>query len=481
MFSLPSIRDFFRGLIRWTKGSGITETEFLELEIRAWLTSKKRENMLTGRRYYDGMQDICDKQRTAIGEGGRERTVTNLPNSRLCDNRFAELVDQKVNYLLSKPIEVKTEDEAFKAALQLVFDTTFHRRLRNTGSDSMTAGIGYLHPYVSDGVLKFKRFNPEEILPFWRDEDHEELDSFLRIYPTYVYEGEQPKIIWRAEHYTTDGVRRYIWTDAQQLVADTQEPESYITYDGQPMNWERVPLVAFKYNAKEIPLICRVKCLQDALNTLVSNFADNMQEDVRHTILVIENYDGEDLADFRRNLIAYGAVKVRTDSDSGRGGVKTLTVEVNAANYEAIVKMLRRAIIENGRGFDAKDERMSNQPNQMNIRSIYSDIDLDADGMELEYQAALQQLMWFVRVYLGMRGQGSGDVEFIFNRDTPVNESEVINDCRASVGIISKETIVANHPWTKDTAEELKRLKQEEQEAGIGDYANPGGDGHDEE
>ena len=169
------------------------------------------------------------------------------------------------------------------------------------------------------------------------------------------------------------------------------------------MNWERVPLVAFKYNAKEIPLICRVKCLQDALNTLVSNFADNMQEDVRHTILVIENYDGENLADFRRNLIVYGAVKVRTDSDSGRGGVKTLTVEVNAANYEAIVRMLRRAIIENGRGFDAKDERMSNQPNQMNIRSIYSDIDLDADGMELEYQAALEQLMWFVRVYLGMR------------------------------------------------------------------------------
>ena len=247
------------------------------------------------------------------------------------------------------------------------------------------------------------------------------------------------------------------------------------------MNWERVPLVAFKYNAKEIPLICRVKCLQDALNTLVSNFADNMQEDVRHTILVIENYDGENLADFRRNLIVYGAVKVRTDSDSGRGGVKTLTVEVNAANYEAIVRMLRRAIIENGRGFDAKDERMSNQPNQMNIRSIYSDIDLDADGMELEYQAALEQLMWFVRVYLGMRGQGSGDVEFIFNRDTPVNESEVINDCRASVGIISKETIVANHPWTKDTAEELKRLKQEEQEAGIDDYANPGGESHDEE
>ena len=79
--------------------------------------------------------------------------------------------------------------------------------------------------------------------------------------------------------------------------------------------------------------------------------------------------------------------------------------------------------------------------------------------------------MWFVDTYLRIGGQESDTVEFIFNRDTPVNESEIITNCRNSVGIISKETIVANHPWTKDTADELKRLEAE-QAADVGiDYA----------
>ena len=65
-------------------------------------------------------------------------------------------------------------------------------------------------------------------------------------------------------------------------------------------------------------------------------------------------------------------------------------IEVNADNYKAINYIFKKAIIENARGFVAKDENMSNNPNQMNIQSMYSDIDLDASGMETEYQASFE-------------------------------------------------------------------------------------------
>ena len=61
----------------------------------------------------------------------------------------------------------------------------------------------------------------------------------------------------------------------------------------------------------EQPLLNRVKSLQDGLNMLMSDFMNNMQEDSRNTILVIKNYDGENLGEYRRNLATYGAVKVR--------------------------------------------------------------------------------------------------------------------------------------------------------------------------
>ena len=110
--------------------------------------------------------------------------------------------------------------------------------------------------------------------------------------------------------------------------------------------------------------------------------------------MVLVNYDGENLAEFRQKLAAYGAVKVRT-VDGAPGDVKTLRVEVNAENYRAIIDIFRRAIIENAMGYDAKDERLMGSPNQMNIKSIFSEIDLDASEMECEFQAAFEALFWF--------------------------------------------------------------------------------------
>lgn len=56
-------------------------------------------------------------------------------------------------------------------------------------------------------------------------------------------------------------------------------------------------------------------------------------------------------------------------------------------------------------------------------------------------------------------------VKIIFDRDVLINETEVINNCKASVGILSDETIVKMHPWVSDPEQELKRIKDEKEEA----------------
>ena len=77
---------------------------------------------------------------------------------------------------------------------------------------------------------------------------------------------------------------------------------------------DKIPVISFKYNHKEIPLIKMVKTLQDGLNLIESNFQNQMEEDARNTILILKNYDGENLGEFRHNLATYGAIKVRTES-----------------------------------------------------------------------------------------------------------------------------------------------------------------------
>ena len=232
-----------------------------------------------------------------------------------------------------------------------------------------------------------------------------------------------------------------------------------------------------------MPLLKKVKSLQDALNLMYSNYTNNMQEDPRNTILVLKNYDGEDLGEFRQNLSTYGAVKVRT-ADGSQGGVDTLSIQVNAENYKVIIDLLKKAIIENAMGYDAKDDRLSGNANQMNIQSMYSDIDLDANKMETEYKASLQRLLWFVNAYLSQTGQGNfdEDVEIVFNRDVLINEGEAIDNCVKSLNVLSKETVVKNHPWVNDVNAEMELInKQNEEEYSISLEGIKAGDSIDEE
>jgi SPP1 family phage portal protein len=110
----------------------------------------------------------------------------------------------------------------------------------------------------------------------------------------------------------------------------------------------------------------------------------------------------------------------------------------------------------------------------MNILSMYSDIDLDSNGMETEYQASFEELLFFITAHLANTGQGdfqNQEIEIIFNRDMMMNEADVINNVRNSVGIVSTETLVANHPWVDDPDAEMSRLEAEKQEL-IDEYSD---------
>ena len=449
----------------------MSKRQFLSRELQKWMSSKERKAMITGRRYYQGEQDILHKTRAVTDTGGKTVVLANLPNNKIVDNRFDDLVDQKVNYLLAKPFVVETDDEDIKD----VFTSSVRRKLKSVGKDILTGGVGYLHPYIDEsGALRFKRMKPEQVLPFWSDEERERLDAFAYVYEIDVYEGIMDRRMTKVEFYDRTGVQYYVYENGSLADDRGRESTANFAINDKPYNWDNVPLIAFRMNEEEQPLIAKVKSLQDALNTMLSNYADNMQEDIRSTILIIKNYDGTELDSFRANLAQYGAIKVRT-VDGVEGGVEALHIEVNANNYEVIIKLLKKAIIENGRGFDNRDDRMSNNPNQMNITSMYSDIDLDANEMEMGIREGLDRMLWFVNTYRGLSGKKAvEDVDFTFNRDLPMNEGDIITNCRNSVGVISNETILTNHPWVKDVAEEMKQLEAEKA-TNEPDYI---GDGH---
>ena len=451
--------------LRLRAGAPMSDVQFFASELAEWLHGPVRREMLDGERYYRGDHDILRRRREAIGRDGNLTTVDNLPNNRIVDNVFAKHVDQKNNYLLGKPITFEGRDKEYADAVSDVLGSKFMRTLRKAGLSSLCTGIAWLYPYQSDNGLDWLSFSGSEILPFWRDAAHTELDCACRFYTVEEYTGIEKKLIHKVDIFTLDRLYSYTW-DRNSLIPDRDDPErAYITDGGgREYSWDRVPLVPIKYNSEEIPLIRRAKSLQDAVNLLRSDMMNNMQENIHNTILVVKNYDGEDLGSFRQNLNTFGAVKIKT-TDGVDGGVDTLEVSVDADKYKTALEMLKAALIENMRSFDGKDDRLSGNPNQMNIQSLYSDIDLDANAMESELQAAFVDILYFVSRYLAEnRKTADGELNVIFNRDVLVNESQAITDCKASVGVISDETIVAQHPWVSNPAEETARLKKQREE-----------------
>ena len=459
-------------LIKENANEALSELDFVALEVSKWLHSPKRREMLDGKEYYAGeIQPLqIEKIWSRDADGCPIYDKREFP--RTVDNQYAKLVDQKTNYLIGKPFVLQTNNKNYLEWLAQIFDKTFQRTFQRVTISAFNEGIGWIMPYFNDaGELNFKFFPGHEILPFWSDDEHTELDIAVRTYVTSVYIGRTETYVQHVDIFRQGVIAHYILNNGVLVKADMPD---------EKLKWGKIPLVAFKYNAAEIPLLRRVRYLQDNISKMRANWDRNMSETVMDNILILRNYGGENLQQFRENLMHYGAVKVRDD-----GGVEVLRLERDSGSYIEYLKNTKQALIENGRGFDAKDDRMSNNPNEMNLRSMYSDIDLDADMMEQQYQAAFDQLLYFVDDYLRRAGAGnfSGEeVTFTFNRNMIVNDAEIIEEIRNSQGIVSDDTLLAHHPFVTDVKAEKQRLNQKQQEqsnlmmsyqmAGDGNHAN---------
>jgi len=475
-----TLMDSFKAIIKSGAERALSMEAFIAREVNDWLRSDARKWMQTGVRYYKNQNDILERKRYGIGMHGELVIDEKMANNRIAHAVARKLVDQKAEYLLGREFSVTSENEAFQKALGEVMDRGFRKMLKNGCVDAVNKGIAWVHVYYDDkGAFRMKLMPTEEMLPFWADTEHTRLDALARVYAMEAYDGPNKRLQQFIEYWDATGVRRFLMMQDGQLAPDIERGEhgSHITRgagkEAQARNWERLPFVAFKYNRYEQPLIQFIKALIDDYDRNKSDHSNEL-EDLLNYIFVLQNYDGTDLAEFRRNLALYRAVKVSDD-----GGVDTLAASPATEAFVAHQAATRKDIFEFGRGVDNMDETVQS-PSGVALRFLYADLDLDCAGIETEFQASLEQLLWFIKAHL--KNSGAGDfinetVDIVFNKDIPVNESDVIANARASKGLISDETIIEQHPWVKDPEQELARVRVE-QDAALEKFGEAMGDAH---
>lgn len=458
---------------------------FLYANLNAFMTSTKRKTMLTAQRYFSNEPDIKDRKRYYTNRNGEIAENTILTNTKLFHPFMRKLTKQKVNYLLSKPFSINADNDDFSTALSKYFGAAFYRQLKVLGYDAVINGITWMQPYYDLlGDLKFKRIASEEVVPFWTDADHTELSALMRFYKILRYgpDGSTTEVM-KIEYYTSQGVWYYV-ENGKGLIPDPdkapgihgnfnieeaivdQNGDPVLGADGKPttqikaMTWNRIPFVAFKYNAEEMSLLQLNKSLIDDYDVNSSDTSNNLQ-DIPNSIKIVKGYDGTNKEEFTHNLAVFRTAFVGVDGD-----LTALETPLDVAAIDSHLNRLRKDIYEASNGVDTQETDLGNASG-VTLKFRYADLDMDADDLASEFAFGIEQLAWFIKLDLVNKGLGDfrdEEFEIVFNSDGIVNESEVITDAKNSVGLVSDETILANHPWVTDVQEEMDKVTKENEE-----------------
>ena len=81
--------------------------------------------------------------------------------------------------------------------------------------------------------------------------------------------------------------------------------------------------------------------------------------------------------------------------------------------------------------------------------------------METEFRLGFGEL---VRAICAFKGIEVKNIVQTWTRTAITNDSELTTMCKDSTGIISKKTIVKNHPFVENADDEIKQLTKEKEE-----------------
>lgn len=462
MFDL-SVMDRINMILNDPTKTTMSLAQIVGEEIKEFKGSEQYKVMVEAEQYYRNRSDVQRKT----------NDVANRSNTKIEHPILKKLVDQKANYLLSKPWSVDTGNKKYGDALNDVFDPTFRRKIKSLGKGAVKSGIAWIQPYFDNGKLAFMRVPSTELIPLWRDAERTKMDAFIRFYDQIIYIGNRKQTITHAEFWYSGGVKWFktdgfggtgsadFHVDKDHGDETNDYTESHFVVGNKAYNWEEVPIAWLKYNEEELPLCYFIKDLVDDINWQTSVTADVLR-DVAKFIYILKNYGGQDLGEFIRDLKEHLAIKVTSD-----GGVDKLQADLNIDAVMAFLDKQRRDVFDFASAVDTKDPDLGNASGTA-INFRYMDLDADCVSLGNELKDTFQRLKLFIDVYFQLTGKGDFTKEqfdVIFNVDLPVNETDVISNVRNSEGIISKRTQLQNHPWVQDVEEEMTWIEEEKKKA----------------
>lgn len=424
--------------------------------------------MIQGDNYYNNDNDI-KARKLYYWENGVQVEDELKTNNTLSHNWHKLLVDQKAAYLCGKKISFLASgdgatEKQFADIINDVLEDDFDDEAVELIKEASNKGLSWLHLYIDKiekgiGKFKYMKIPSEEVIGIWDTVRQKELVEVIRYYTMTNANGDD---FIKAEWWTAEDVTYFVEVETGgEFVLDPDyenNPAPHYYKNGKGTGWGKVPFACFKNNEECKNDLTFYKELIDIYDLINSDIANDFAE-IQKLITIIKGYDGTDNKELLENLRYHKLIKV-----SEGGGIDTLDRDIPITAFNEFADRLEENIFLFGQGVNVKSNEFGNATG-VALKFMYGLLDLKSGIVERKFRKGLRDVIEFVAMYEKIALNKIYDpskIKIVFNKSMILNEAEMVEMASKSKGIISDDTLIANHPFVDNPAEEKKKLESQQ-------------------
>lgn len=388
--------------------------------------SKLKQEMQTGIDYYEGKHDIANYRLFYFNNEGEIVEEKNRSNTRIAHQYFTELVDQKVQYLLSNPIEVTTDQDGLQEYLDEYINEDFQLMLQELVEGASQKACEYAFwRKDADGRLRFKTADALKIIPIYNESYN--IDQVIYYYDDEITVENKIKTVTKIQLWTKKEVFYFVQIDSNDIRLDDSvehNPKPHFLArkgkDEYGKGYGRVPFICLQNNRSKTNDLQPIKDLIDDYDMMACALSNNLI-DFDHPIYAVRGYEGDNLSTLVTNLKTKKTVGVGES-----GGIDVITTNIPVEARKAKLDIDKEAIYKFGMGFDSSQTGDGNITNVV-IKSRYSLLDLKCNKIEVRLRAVIKEMLQLIVENINElhgKAYGVSDLEVTITRDIMANEAD---------------------------------------------------------
>ncbi|MGT2755383.1 phage portal protein [Streptococcus ovis] len=402
-----------------------------------------KRDMRTGINYYNGRHDIEDYRLFYFNNEGQIVEEKYRSNTKIAHQYFTELVDQKVQYLLSNPIEVTTEQVGLQEYLDDYIDEDFQLMLQELVEGASQKSIEYVFwKKDQDKRIRFKTADAFKIVPIY--DGFYNIDQLIYYYDDEIIIDGKLKTVTKIQLWTKEEVFYFVQVDSDVnldgSVAINPQPHMLAEKGTEKLGkgYGRVPFICLENNKQKLNDLKPIKDLIDDYDMMACALSNNLI-DFDHPIYAVRGYDGDNLDTLVTNLKTKKTVGVGEN-----GGIDVITTNIPVEARKAKLEIDKEAIYKFGMGFDSSQTGDGNITNVV-ILSRYSLLDLKCNKAEVRLRAVIKQMLELIVENINEihnKTYDTSDIEITITRDVMANEVDNANMAKTEAD--TKQVLIGN-------------------------------------